>query len=217
MEPYSVPVNGREKAMKNLMMSIALGGMAAACGWGREVLTLDQAVAIALDNNRTLRNSSLDVQKAEDKLKGNWTRQLPSISLYALGAQQLQSFDFTLQKGVLGTYSSTGPLPSEDVHLKSPLQPTGMIVGRVVQPLSSLVRIRRNLDTLKTGVAIAHEQTRADRQKIVREVKRVYYSLQQVESNLRSAHQTVVLYEELARITHNYVVREVALKSDSLE
>jgi outer membrane protein TolC len=83
--------------------------------------------------------------------------------------------------------------------------------------LTSLIRIRRNLDTLKTGVAIAHEQTRADRQKVVREVKRVYYALQQVEASLRSTHQTVVLYQELARLTENYVIREVALKSDSLE
>src|SRR5262249_29702547 len=47
--------------------------------------------------------------------------------------------------------------------------------------------------------------------------KRVYYALQQVESNLRSFHQTVVLYQELARVTQNYLIREVALKSDSLE
>ncbi|HJZ99469.1 MAG TPA: TolC family protein [Candidatus Solibacter sp.] len=203
--------------MRNATATIALMGVIAGCGWAQEVLTLDRAVAMAVENNRALRSSSLEAQKAEEKLKSNWTRQFPSVNLYALGAQQLQSFDFTLQKGVLGTYSGTGPLPSEDVHLKSPLQPTGMIVGRVVQPLSSLIRIRRNLDTLKTGVGIAHEQTRADRQKIAREVKRVYYALQQVEANLRSVHQTVVLYQELARITQNYLVREVALKSDSLE
>ena len=203
--------------MRNATLTIALMGIAAGGGWGQEILTLDRAVEMALENNRTLRSSELDVQKAQDKLNANRTRQLPSINLYALGAQQLQSFDFTLQKGVLGTYSGTGPLPSEDVHLKSPLQPTGMFVGRLVQPLTSLIRIRRNLETLKTGVAIAHEQTRADRQKVVREVKRVYYALQQVESSLRSTHQTVVLYQELARLTENYVIREVALKSDSLE
>jgi outer membrane protein TolC len=203
--------------MRNATATIALMGVIAGCARAQEVLTLDRAVAMAVENNRALRSSGLEAQKAQEKLKSNWTRQFPSISLYALGAQQLQSFDFTLEKGVLGTYSGTGPLPSEDVHLKSPLQPTGMIVGRVVQPLSSLIRIRRNLDTLKTGVGIAHEQTLADRQKIAREVKRVYYALQQVEANLRSVHQTVVLYQELARITQNYVVREVALKSDSLE
>src|SRR5689334_23203078 len=203
--------------MKNLSFTIVAIWVAAGCCHAAEVLTLDQAVAAAIENNRGLRSSALDVQKAQAKLNANRTRQLPNISLYALGAQQLRSFDFTLQKGVLGTYSGTGPLPSEDVHLSSPLQPTGMMLGRVVQPLSSLIRIRRNLETLKTGVEIANEQTRADRQKVVREVKRVYYALQQVESSLRSVHQTVVLYQELARLTQNYVVREVALRSDSLE
>src|SRR5262249_47038090 len=138
----------------------------------------------------------------------NRTHQFPGISLYALGAQQLRSFDFTLEKGVLGTYSGTGPLPANDVHLKTPLQPTGVFVGRVSQPLSSLIRIRRNLDTLKTGVELAGEQTRADRQKVAREVKRVYYGLQQIDSSLRSVRQTVALYQELAKLTENYVAGE---------
>jgi outer membrane protein len=203
--------------MRYAIATIAALGLIAGSAWGQEILTLDQAVAMALENNRTLRSSALEAQKAMDKLNANRTRQFPNVSLYALGAQQLQSFDFTLTKGVLGTYSGTGPLPANDVHLSSPLQPTGMVVGRVTQPLTSLIKIRRNLDTLQTGVEIAHEQTRADRQKTVREVKRVYYALQQVESNLRSVHQTVVLYQELARVAQNYVIREVALKSDSLE
>ena len=200
-------------------MSIKLTAFLAFAGWcrGQETLTLARAVEMALESNRGLRSSALDAQKAEDKVMANRTRQFPSISFYALGAQQLRSFDFTLEKGVLGTYSGTGPLPAEDVHLKSPLAPTGLMIGRVVQPLSSLIRIRRNLDTLKTGVEIAREQTRADRQKIAREVKRVYYSLQQVESNLSTVSQTVALYQELARLTENYVAGEVVLKTELLE
>src|ERR1041385_6249884 len=72
-----------------------------------EVLTLDQVVAMAIEHNRTLRNTVLDVRKAEDKLKANRTRQYPSFNLYALGSQQLKSFDFTLEKGVLGEYGGT--------------------------------------------------------------------------------------------------------------
>src|SRR2546422_2978241 len=164
-----------------------------------DTLTLDEAVAMALENNRGLRSSALDAEKLGDRLKSSSTRQFPSISLYALGAQQLRSFDFTLKKGVLGTYSGTGPLPSEDVHLQTSTAPTGIFVGRLAQPLTSLIKIRRSLDTLKTGVEMANEQTRADRQKIVRDVKRVYYGLQHVESSLRTVRQTVALYQELAR------------------
>jgi outer membrane protein TolC len=203
--------------MKNLSFTIVAIWVAAGCCHAAEVLTLDQAVAAAIENNRGLRSSALDVQKAQAKLNANRTRQLPNINLYALGAQQLQSFDFTLQKGVLGTYSGTGPLPNNDVHLETPMAPTGMFVGRVVQPLSSLIRIRRNLETLKTGVELAREQTRADRQKIAREVKRVYYSLQQVDSSVRTVHQTVALYQELARLTENYVAGQVVLKADLLD
>lgn len=203
--------------MRNASLVFAAFWAFAGGCWGQQALTLDQAVALALENNRSLQSSALETEKAKDKLKANRTRQFPGISLYALGAQQLQSFDFTLEKGVLGTYSGTGPLPAEDVHLKSPLAPTGMFMLRAVQPLSSLIRIRRNLDTLTTGVALADEQVRAARQKVSREVKRVYYALQQVDSSLRSIRQTVALYRELARLTENYVAGEVVLKSDLLE
>jgi outer membrane protein len=203
--------------MKTSTIGIAALGFLAICCHGQEVLTLDQAVAMALDNNRGLSSSALDIQKAQDKLKANWTHQLPSFSLQALGAQQLQSFDFVLQKGVLGSYSGTGPLPANDVHLKSPLEPTGMITGRVSQPLSPLIRIRRNLDTLRTGVELSREQTRGDKQNVVREVKRAYYAIQQVEASLESAHETVALYKELGRLTENYVASEVVLKSELLD
>jgi outer membrane protein TolC len=182
-----------------------------------DVLTLEDAIALALENNRALRSSILDAEKAQDRLAGERTRQFPAFSLYMLGAQQLRSFDFTLEKGILGTYDETGPLPSEDVHLKTPLQPTGFMMARVIQPLSSLIRIRRNLDTLKTGVKLANEETRAERQKLAREIKRVYYGLQQVEASLRSVRETANLYEEVEALTSRYVLQEVALRRDLLE
>jgi outer membrane protein TolC len=196
---------------------VLLAIAAAATANGADVLTLEDAVALALENNRGLQTSILDGQKAQDRLEATRTRQFPAISLYVLGAQQLRSFDFTIEKGVLGTYQGTGPLPDQDVHLKTPLQPTGLLLGRVSQPLSALVRIRRNMDVLKTGVKLATEQTRAERQKTAREIKRVYYGLQEVEASLRSVRQTANLYEEIERLTSRYVVQQVALRGDLLQ
>src|SRR6185437_15848034 len=104
--------------MRDLSFTITALWIAVGCCRGQDTLTLDQAVAMALESNRNIHSSGLEAQKAEDKLRANRTKQFPSISLYALGAQQLQSFDFTLEKGVLGTYPGTGPLPTNDVHLK---------------------------------------------------------------------------------------------------
>ena len=205
---------------RNRTNRIAVAVAVLACGSATvsaETLTLEQAVALALEQNRGLRNSALDAQKQRDKLAGTRTRQFANFSLYALGSQQLRSFHFTLEKGVLGNYNGVGPLPAEDVHLTTPLEPTGFLMARVTQPLSGLFRIRRNLDTMKTGVEIAQEQTRADRQKVVREVKRIYYSLQQVESSMRTVRQTAELYRELEKLTENYVAGEVVLKADLLD
>jgi outer membrane protein TolC len=201
----------------SITIAVLLPFLGRASNSATNVLNLDDAVAIALEHNRNLKNSSLDRQKAEDKLAAAQTRQFPSINLYLLGAQQLQRFDFTLEKGVLGTYSGVGPIPNEDVHLSTPLQPTGLLIGRVSQPVSALIRIRRSLDTLKTGVKIANEQTRAERQKVVRDVKRIYYELQQTGSALQTIHETEGLYRELEKLTENYVAGEIVLKADLLE
>lgn len=202
---------------RNVVLLLIGGIIGAALGSAAETLTLEQAIALAHENNRTLLSSAIDAEKAKDRLAAARTRQFPGMSLYMLGAQQLRSFDFTLEKGVLGNYEGTGPLPSQDVHLKTPLEPTGVIMSRVTQPLTSLIRIRRGMDTLRTSIALADEQTRADRQKVGREVKRAYYGLQQIEASLRSVRETARLYEEIESLTSRYVLQQVALKVDLLE
>ena len=63
---------------------------------GGEILTVDQAVQIALENNLQLRNALMEVRKTDFQINTARSQMLPSISLRAIGAQQLSSFDFTL-------------------------------------------------------------------------------------------------------------------------
>jgi outer membrane protein TolC len=193
-----------------LCLSFATRALAA------DALTLDQAVQLAVDHNRGLKNASLDIDRAEDQVNAARTRQFPSFSLFVLGAQQLTPVDFTFEKGALGTFDEIGPVPAEDTELSTPLRPTGFVFGRVAQPLTSLIRIRRNIEALKTGAEVAREETRAERQKIVRDVKRVYYDLQQSQALLRSLRETLKLYQEIERLTTQYVEQQTALKADLL-
>src|SRR5262249_46348874 len=150
--------------LRNAAVAIVLPLTAVAAS--SDVLTLDRAIELAIEHNRSLQNSGHEIEKAQDRVNATRTRQYPNMNLYVLGSQQLTSFNFTLEKGVLGNYPGTGPLPAEDVHLSTGLNPTGFMMGRVSQPISTLLRIRRNLDALKTGVEIAKEQTRGEQQKI---------------------------------------------------
>src|SRR5689334_19354301 len=74
----------------------------------REVLSWDQAIQIALKNNREAKNARLDIQKSEDKLDAYRTRRLPQFKITSTISQPLSSFDTTFEKGVFGTYPGIG-------------------------------------------------------------------------------------------------------------
>ena len=89
-----------------------------------ELLTLDQAISLALHDNRDVKNAQLGVGKAEDDVAAARTYRLPKIEFNALAGQQLMSPDFTFTKGVLGNYANVGPIPDRDIKMSTPIRPT---------------------------------------------------------------------------------------------
>ena len=180
-------------------------------------LTLDQAIQIALKNNREAKNARLDIDKANDKLDAYRTRRLPSFKVSSLVSQPLSSFDTTFEKGVFGTYEGIGSVPNEDTVITSSTNPTGLIVSQVSQPLTQLRRIGLQIKHQQVGVEISETQLRAKEQALVNEVKRAYYAILQIEGAARAAEESVKLYRELDRVTGEYVAQQVALKTDLMD
>ena len=84
------------------------------------LLTLDDAVSIALSNNRLVKNSALEAQKYDFQVSTMRSRRLPHFQFSVLGGELLQPFDFTFAKGVFGTYPGIGPIPSTDAEVHTP-------------------------------------------------------------------------------------------------
>jgi len=183
---------------------------------GGEILTVDQAVQIALENNLQLRNALMEVRKTDFQINTARSQMLPSFSLRAIGAQQLSSFDFTLQRGLLGVFPGTGPIPAEDTRIRTPLVPTGLVVTQVVQPITALHRIRLNVGMLGFNSKVASEQVRAKRQDVSREARRLYYAVQQAESSSQALDEAVKLYRETVALTSRYLSEQVVLRGDNL-
>ena len=121
-----------------------------------EVLTLEHAIELATANNRTLRNTELDIQKAAAEAAARRTQLYPSFKLNLLGSQLLTPIDFTLQRGLLGNFPNVGPIPANDTPIHTPLRPTGLFYATVTQPLlSSFHRIRLNLKLLDLNSQLA--------------------------------------------------------------
>jgi outer membrane protein TolC len=181
------------------------------------VLTLNQAIELALKNNRDAKNAKLEINKAEDKLDAFRTRRLPSFKVSSLISQPLSSFDTTFEKGVFGTYPDIGPLPGEDTVITSSKNTTALIVGQVSQPLTQLRRIGLQIKQQQLAVQISETHLKATEQALVNNVKRAYYGILQTEGAARAAAESVKLYRELDRVTGEYVVQQVALKTDLMD
>jgi outer membrane protein TolC len=182
-----------------------------------DLLTLGQAIQFAVAGNPVLRNAEMDIAKARAQAAGQHTRLYPSFQINASAHQLLTPFDFTLQRGLLGVYPGIGPIPASDTPIRTPLRPTGIFSGDITLPLLTQYRVRQNLKVLDFSTRIAEEQMRATKQQVVHDVKSLYYSIQQAQSALLAADETLKLYREVESLTQRYVAEQTALKGDLLQ
>lgn len=192
-------------------------GCAAQTAPRADLLTLDDAIRLAIANNRTLRIANLDVDKTKWEIAEFKTKRLPAFSGSILGSQLLTEMSFTFKKGAFGEFPATGPIPSEDTKITTPRRPTAYVVAQATQPLSQLYKIHLGLRAQELGAQLANEKVRAQRQSVVKDVKEAYYAVLQSESALDAAAASVNQYQELDRVVLQRVSQEAALKSDSLD
>jgi len=182
-----------------------------------ELLTLEGAISLALRENRTVRSARLEVDNFEDRLGTLRTRRLPSFKVTTLVSQPLTRLNFSFKKGAFGTFPGTGPIPDEDTTISSSMRPTALVVGQVTQPLSQLFQINLNLKQLELSREISREELRLRQQSVAGDVKRAYYAVLQTQGAFETARQTIKLYRELDRVTGDYVLSQVALKTEQME
>ena len=180
-------------------------------------LTLEQAIAIALEANRQVRVAALELDKFANRLAVAKTHRLPHFEFSVLAAELVKTLNFDFKKGDLGTLTGIGPVPQTDVTVTAPRRPAFFFEGGAFQPLSQQYRLSLVDRKIETGREIAREQLRGKQQEIVDSVKKTYYAALQTQSALESVEQSLKLYQELDRVTDRYVVQQVALKVDSLQ
>src|SRR4029077_16297337 len=77
-----------------------------------ELLTLDRAVMLALQNNRQGNNATLEVGKSEDGIAAFKTKLLQAFKLDVTEAEPLTPIDLKFKQGDLGSAPLTGPIPA---------------------------------------------------------------------------------------------------------
>ena len=182
-----------------------------------ELLTIDQAVKEALANNRYLKIVSLNLDISREKLAAAKTRRLPSFNFYTFASQLLQPIAFEVPAGQFGTYKGIGPIPAENTPISTPSKPTAYIFGTASQPLLTLYKINLHVHGEELSVQQAVQEVREQRNTIVDNVRQSYYSIVEIQNVIEATSASIKQYQELDRITTEYVAEKVVLQSDLLE
>lgn len=181
------------------------------------LLTLDDAVSIAVSNNRLVKNSALEAQKFDFRVKTARSRRLPEFQLAVIGGELMHSFDFTFDPGVFGTYPGIGPIPGTKTTIRNPARFTTYLTGAIDQPLTQQYKIGLGIRATELGRQIAQEDVRAERQKIAAEVRAAYFQLVATQAGVDAVGEEVKTLEEAQRVTMHYVAEKTVLRGDALE
>ena len=181
------------------------------------LLTLDDAVALALTNNRVVKNSVLEAQKHDFRVDTIRSRRLPQFNFSVLAGESMHSFDFTFPSGSFGTYPNVGPIPNKDSVIRNPARFTTFVTGNLDQPITQQYKIGLAIHATKLGREIAEEDVRAERQRIGAEVRDACFSLVATQAAIDAARDGVETLEETQRLTLRYVKEKTVLRVDALE
>jgi outer membrane protein TolC len=182
-----------------------------------EVLTLEQALALARENNRSIRNAALQVERSQSNVEAAKARRWPSLDLQVLGGKTIAPVRFTFPAGSFGSFPTTGPIPAEEKVIEAPSAPSAFVNASVAQPLSQLYKINLGVKANELSREIDRQKLVDERASVASDVKRLYYALLQTQSALAAAEDQVRTYRELERVVAEQMAREAALAADSLD
>jgi outer membrane protein TolC len=182
-----------------------------------EELTLEQAVALAVRNNRPVTNARLEVEKFDHQIEVARTYRLPSSKLDIFEGEFLGPVNFTFPAGAWGVYPATGPIPATPTTISSPKHPFSIINLSATQPLLELPRIRLGVRIRETERDEAREKLTATRQAVVSDVRKLYYGILQTQSAMASNESSIQTLRELDRVASESAAHQITLKSEALE
>jgi outer membrane protein TolC len=203
--------------VRRAALAVVIGLAAAASSQAAEILTVEDAVALALQNNRRVAVAAMDVDRAAARVDAYRTHRLPSLDLQASAGTMLNALNMTFPGGAFGTFPGIGPIPNGDTVVEVPRTTSGYVSASIAQPLTQLHRIGLGTKMQELSHEGEKQKLRSERSAVAAETRRLYYALLQGQAALAAAEEQVKLYRELQRMVGQHVAEETALPADQMD
>ncbi len=181
------------------------------------LLTVDEAIALALANNRLVSNSLLEAEKFDYQIHAITTRRRPQFNVSALGGMLLNPIDFTFPAGLFGVFPGIGPFPPTQTTITTPRRPSVLSMGTINQPLTQQYKIGLGIRMQELGRDIARQDVRLERQRVEANVRNAYFELVAIQAGADAARQSVTALRDTKAVAEKYAAERAILSADLLE
>jgi outer membrane protein TolC len=197
--------------------SIGIAALAAACAAqhvdAAEVrrLTLDEAVHLAVSQNRALKIARLKIEENAQKKAGERSGYFPSITNQsnALHISELQNI--VIPAGGLGA-AGGALIPAQGVNLQQGKQTLFSSGTEIAQPLTQLIRIHQQNRIAAAEVAGSRDDLKKAENEVAVQVHTLYYGILVAQLQKKAAEQQTTYANENLRESEQDVRNGSALK-----
>ncbi|RSK47534.1 TolC family protein [Hymenobacter rigui] len=159
-------------------------------------ITLGEATALALTQNRRLGIVREQVVEAQYKEQEVHAKRFPKLTALANAGYNTNKLDITVPRGALGVYPATGPIPAADIPISEGSHTLVLGTVQAAQPLTQLLKIRTGEQVARQDVALARTSVRQAEWQVRQGVEKLYYGLliarqqqRQAELSLQAAQK----------------------------
>ncbi|MBV8572064.1 MAG: TolC family protein, partial [Acidobacteriaceae bacterium] len=151
-------------------------------------ITLDEAIHLAISQNRVLKVARLKVAENQQKKAGEHSSYFPTLTNQSNALHITELQQVLIPAGSLGVAAGT-PIPAETVNLQQGKQTIFTSGTMLAQPLTQLIRIHQQNLVAAAEIAISRNDVKKAENEIAVQVHTVYYGILIAQLQKRAAEQ----------------------------
>ena len=180
-------------------------------------LTLEQAIDLALKQNRSIHLRSLSVDQMRSKKDEARSNYLPQIKSSGGVLHVTELAGVEIPAGAFGNFASTGPVPPKSLFLDQGGL-TGYTAGAgLEQPLTQLFRIHQANVAAHQDVLTAETQLDQTADAIALQIRQLYYNIRINQEKLQASQEQLAAAQVKGDESRSEVARGSALEVTDLQ
>lgn len=184
----------------------------------QDSLTLEDAVRMALRQNRLIRMARLRVTEHEFKKAAAKSSYFPELKSHTTAFHTTSEQNITIPAGAFGVYSGTGLIPGEPIRINQGGRTLVVSGTTLAQPLSQLIRIHQANRIAAVEVELSKDEVKKVENEIALHVHNIYFGvliadLQQLAAERERDYARVRLRESDDDVRNGAALAVVAIES----